>query len=178
MRVWAGYSTTIGNVAFDLPDACAAAAEVGRRGLAEMDWRARTRAARRNGSLPQGGVKKELLPFPCTEALPSLWKDSEVPSADVLGRLRQAGTWVELHRTIKAAKLGVRRPHPDVGAMPLAGSGGRAPVVPGLAVSRLGHRRRPGLVLRVLPATQRPDQPGRAAVTDSRVRGLTTRDSR
>ena len=56
VTVWAAYSATIGNVAFALPDACAAAAEIGRRGLVEQDWRARVRAARREGSLPKGGV--------------------------------------------------------------------------------------------------------------------------
>lgn len=178
VTVWAAYSTTIGNVAFALPDACASAAEVARRGLAEMDWRARVRAARRDGSLPEGGVSKELLPFPCPEALPSLWKDSAVPNGDVLERLRQAGTWSEFHRTVKTAKLGVRRPHPEVGLWPSAGSEGRVQNVPGLAVSRLGHRRRPGLVLRVLPAVRRPGHPGRAAATDSRGMGFSPRLSR
>jgi hypothetical protein len=168
---WAGYSSTIGNVFFPLPDACAAAAEIGRRTLAELDWRARTRAARLDGTLPEGGVKKDLLPFPTPEALPSLWKDSAVPNEDVLARLRQAGTWVAVHREIKAAKLGVRRPHPDVP------SGSESPAsVPGFAVSRLGHRRRPGLALRVLP--QRPHQPGPAAATISRKAGISPQASR
>ena len=167
LTVWSGYSTTIGNVAFDLPDACAAAAEIGRRGLAEKDWRLRVRAMRLDGSLPKGGVKKDFLPFPCPEAFPSLWKDSDVPSADVLARLRQAGTWPEVHRTIKAAKLGVRRPHPGLDP----GSESRPPqAVPGFAVSRLGHRRRPGLVLRALPAG-RPAHPGRTDATNSRKTG-------
>ncbi|MBK3401636.1 hypothetical protein HPY26_02335 [Methylorubrum rhodesianum] len=170
VTVWAAYSTMIGNVAFALPDACAAAAEIGRRGLAEMDWRARTCVARRDGSLPKGGVDKDLLPFLTPEAWPSLWKDSAVPKADVLARLRQAGKWAQLHREIKTAKLGVRRPHPDVP------SGAEGPAsVPGLAVSRLGHRRRPGLVLRVGPRV--PDQPGRAIATGSRATGLTPRSS-
>ncbi|WP_162559847.1 hypothetical protein [Methylobacterium radiodurans] len=47
VTVRAAYSTTIGNLAFALPDACASTAEIGRRGLAEMDWRARTRGAPR-----------------------------------------------------------------------------------------------------------------------------------
>lgn len=166
--VWSCYGTTIGNVAVDLPDACAAAAEIGRRGLAGKDWRLRVRAMRRDGSLPKDGVNKDLLPFPCPEVFPSLSKDSDVPSADVLARLHQAGTWQLVHRTINAAKLGVRRPHP--GSTP--GSDGRSPpAVPGFAVSRLGHRRRPGLVLRALPAG-RPAYPGRAAATDNRKKGL------
>jgi hypothetical protein len=170
LTVWPGYSSTIGNVAFALPDACAAAAEIGRRGLAEMDWRARVRAARRDGSPPAGGVEKDLIPFPCPEALSSLWKDSTGPNAATLARLRQAGSWVTVHREIKAAKLGVRRPHPDVAS----GAGSRASA-PGYAVSRLGHRRRPGLVLR---ATAGPVHPGRAVATDSRERGKSPQVSR
>ncbi|GJD55096.1 hypothetical protein MTDSW087_03416 [Methylobacterium dankookense] len=164
VTVWAAYSTTIGNVVFALPDACAAAADIGRRGLAEVDWRARTRAARLNGSLPKGGVEKDLLPFPCPEALPSLWKDSDMPNAAVQARLRQAGTWQAVHREIKSAAIGVRRPHPEL----VSGADGHARVSgPGHAVSRLGHRRRPGLVLRPT-AVKRPVQPGTAAATDSR----------
>ncbi len=164
VTVWGAYSTTIGNVAFALPDACAAAAEIGRRGLAETDWRARTRAARMDGSLPKGGVEKDLLPFPCPEVFPSLWKDSGVPNAATLARLRQAGTWQAVHREIKSAALGVRRPHPEV----ISGADGHVRVSgPGHAVSRLGHHRRPGLVLRPT-AVRRPAHPGTAAATDSR----------
>ncbi len=164
VTVWAGYSTTIGNVTFALPEACAAAAEIGRRGLAELDWRARTRAACLNGSLPKGGVEKDLLPFPCSEAFPSLWKDSGVPNAAALARLRQVGTWRAVHREIKSAALGVRRPHPEV----TSGSDGTSSVSgPGHAVSRLGQRRRPGLVLRPT-AVKRPAHPGTAAATESR----------
>ncbi len=164
VTVWGAYSTTVGNVAFALPDACAAAAETGRRGLAEMDWRARTRAARLNCSLPKGGVEKDLLPLPCPEAFPSLWKDSGVPNADALARLQQAGTWQEVHREIKSAALGVRRPHPEV----ISGADGLIRVSgPGHAVSRLGHRRRPGLVLRPT-RVKGPAHPGTAAATDSR----------
>ncbi|MDR6660815.1 hypothetical protein J2W51_003385 [Tardiphaga robiniae] len=32
VEAWGGYSTTIGNLWFDLPDACASAAEIARRG--------------------------------------------------------------------------------------------------------------------------------------------------
>jgi hypothetical protein len=34
LQVWGSYSTTIGNICYDLPDACASAAEMGRRGAA------------------------------------------------------------------------------------------------------------------------------------------------
>lgn len=86
-------------------------------------------------------------------------------NADALARLRQAGTWQAVHREIKSAAFGVRRPHPEV----ISGSEGRARVSgSGYAVSRLGHRRRPGLVLRPT-AVKRPGHPGTAAATDSRV---------
>ncbi len=56
-----------------------------------------------------------------------------------------AGTWQEVHRETESAALGVRRPHPELvsradGLSRVSGSGH--------AVSRLGRRRRPGLVLR------------------------------
>lgn len=41
------YSTTIGNIAFALPDACESPAEIGQRTLAESDWRAHPRGATR-----------------------------------------------------------------------------------------------------------------------------------
>ncbi|MCE4226188.1 hypothetical protein HCU64_20775 [Methylobacterium sp. C25] len=56
-EVWGAYSTTIGNVNFPAPDACAAAAEIARRGIA---------ASR--------GIK-DVLPFCRQEAIADLWKD-------------------------------------------------------------------------------------------------------
>ena len=148
VKSWCGYSTTIGNIVFPLPDACAAAAEMGRRTLAELDWRARVRAARLDGSLPKGGVEKDLLPF-LAETKLIRWMDEAAVAPVARGRLAEAGTWQEIHREAKAAKIGVRRPHPDVS------SGADGPrVSAGFAVSRLGHRRRPGLVFRPAPAAQ------------------------
>lgn len=125
-EVWCGYSTTIGNMAFPAPDACAAAAEIARRGIA---------AARKF---------KDVLPSCSREVVSGLWKDRGWPSA-ALPR-REAG-WAEVHRAIKAAALGVRRPHPelapDPGPLPAARRAG-------YAVRRLGLRRRPGLVARPL----------------------------
>jgi hypothetical protein len=117
--VWSGYSTTSGNLWFNLPDACASAAEIARRGLA-------------------AGSKKELLPV-WDEGWTRRWKDvlapAEVPLLKISG-------WIELHRGIKAAKtIGYRRPHP-----PLAGPGVQEGV--GLVVRRLCRRRRSGLVAR------------------------------
>lgn len=113
--VWGGYSTTIGNLAFEAPDACASACEIARRGLAAA------------------GGSKELLPACPYEVVSGLWKDRGLPIADLP---RRTGGWGDVHRRIKAAGLGVRRPHP---ATP--GSEGRGPSDPGLAVRRLGRGR-------------------------------------
>ncbi|MGY3581454.1 hypothetical protein ACVIGB_000476 [Bradyrhizobium sp. USDA 4341] len=54
----------------------------------------------------------------------------------------EAGNWVDVQRGLKAAKtFGYRRPHPELAPDP----GGR---ISGLAVRRLGRRRRPGLIAR------------------------------
>ena len=79
--VWGGYSSTIGNLFFELPDACGAAAEIARRGLAA-----------------HAGIKDRLPAVP-----PQLdrrrWKDDE-PRID----LDQAETWQEIHRKVKSAQ--------------------------------------------------------------------------
>ncbi|MGG5890623.1 hypothetical protein ACLF3G_26290 [Falsiroseomonas sp. HC035] len=128
VEVWSGYSTTIGNLAFALRDACAAATEIARRGLAA------------------GNKNKELLPALSDEVLSRLRKDEGVPTAAMP---QQPKGWGELHRAIKAAKLGVRRPHPrlkatDPGPRPLA-------TETGYAVHRLGLKHRPGLIARPSP---------------------------
>ena len=65
VTVWAGYSTTIGNVTFALPEACAAAAEIGQRGLAELDWRAHPRGApERLPAQGRGGEGPPAIPMP------------------------------------------------------------------------------------------------------------------
>ena len=131
LPLWGGYSTTVGNTCFALPDACASAAEVGRRGI----------------SLRLGC--KELLPVPDIEAMAGLWKDRSPPNT--APPCTPSG-WVAFHRATKAAKLGVRRPHPGVPQGPPR-SDGRGPTVQGHAVSRLGHRRRSGTVHRPLHGT-------------------------
>ena len=118
--VWGGYSTTIGNMLFDLPDACAAAAEIARRGIAS------TR-----------GEKDRLPAVPQTVHL-RRWKDGEVPDATAQA-LAQAGSWPEIHRTIKAAKtIGYRRLHPLLGA---TGSGCLPYCNGGYAVVAVGSRK-------------------------------------
>lgn len=135
-EVWGGYSTTIGNMAFPAPDACASAAEIARRGIA---------AARKF---------KDVLPSCTREVVSGLWKDRGWPTA-ALPR-REAG-WAEVHRGIKAAALGVRRPHPELALDPGPLSAARRA---GYAVRRLGLRRRPGLVARPFaPAPAGRDSP-------------------
>lgn len=120
------YSSTNGNLAFDAPDACASATEIARRGIARL-----------------AGIK-DVLPALEEGCVSRLWKDGKVPA--------ELGSWQNVHRTIKAAKIGYRRPHPDV---PI---GARVSDVPGTrmfcghAVVRLGRRHRPGLLFRMTSA--------------------------
>ena len=121
LPVWGGYTTTIGNLAFELPDACASAVEIARRGLA-------TRA----------GIKDRLPAVP-----PQLdrrrWKDDE-PRID----LDQAETWQEVHRKVKSAQagprkrsgIGLRRLHPTAQQL---GSGSFDLNGRSYAVDRLGR---------------------------------------
>jgi hypothetical protein len=113
--IWGGYSTTIGNICFDLPDACAAAAEIARRGIAALRG------------------EKDRLPAVPPRVLSRRWKDEEVPGA-VAKATAEATCWQSVHRAIKAAKtLGYRRLHP-----PLAGPGILDHDGRGYAVNRLG----------------------------------------
>ncbi|MBZ7925008.1 hypothetical protein LAC81_30180 [Ensifer adhaerens] len=123
LEVWAGYSSTIGNLAFDAPDACASATEIARRGIARL-----------------AGMK-EVLPALEEGCVSRLWKNGKVPA--------ELGSWQDVHRTIKAAKIGYRRPHPDV---PLGTRGSDVHgtrMFCGHAVVRLGRCHRPGLLFRL-----------------------------
>jgi|GEM_PF-1887834 IS605 OrfB family transposase len=129
LEVWAGYSSTIGNLAFDAPDACASATEIARRGIALL------------------AGSKNVLPALEEGCVSRLWKNGKVPA--------ELGSWQDVHRTIKAAKIGYRRPHPDV---PIGARGSDVhgtKMFCGHAVVRLGRRHRPGLLFRM--ATGRPD---------------------
>ncbi|MDM9627680.1 hypothetical protein QTL95_17415 [Rhizobium sp. S152] len=130
LEVWGGYSSTIGNLAFEAPDACASAAEIARRGIARL-----------------AGVK-DVLPAFGEGTVARLRKDLPLPV--------EVESWGGVHRTIKAAKIGYRRPHPDVqqGRRDSYAHGTLASH--GHAVVRLHRRRRPGLVFRAAPA--RPDE--------------------
>jgi hypothetical protein len=134
--VWCAYSTTIGNLTFPAPDACAAAAEIGRRALA-------LRAMKAGEILPDQG----LLPVFEPETVLIPWKDE----------VRLATMWVEAHGIIKTAqaavprdrRVGYRRPHYDTGTLcrdPTGRTTGLA--LAGHAVVRLGHKHRPGLVIK------------------------------
>jgi hypothetical protein len=119
IQVWGGYSTTIGNIAFDAPDAAASGAEIARRAL-----------ARRAGL-------KDVLPVLDEGWLASRRKDLLLPA--------EAKSWKDVHQAIKAAKIGYRRPHPEV--LPPDPDGRvRRTASTGHAVLRLGHRRRPGVL--------------------------------
>ena len=138
VALWCAYSTTIGNMCFAAPDACAAAAEIARRAL----------VLRGEGSEPAGSGKG-LLPVFEPDVLPTLWKEE-------VGR---ASDWKEAHGVIKAsqaragpgARVGYRRPHYDhIGRDPQ----GRSWIeLDGHAVERLGHKHRPGLLIK--PASRR-----------------------
>ncbi|WP_058324783.1 IS200/IS605 family element transposase accessory protein TnpB [Sinorhizobium sp. GL28] len=141
LEVWAGYSSTIGNLAFDAPDACASATEIARRGIARL-----------------AGIK-DVLPALEEGCVSRLWKNGKVPA--------ELGSWQDVHRTIKAAKIGYRRPHPDV---PLGARGSDVhgtELFCGHAVVRLGRRRRPGLLFRLTSA--RPDAAVRALAQCGRM---------
>jgi len=126
MSIWGGYSTTIGNMLFDLPDACASAAEIARRGYASTC-----------------GIK-DRLPVVPVQVASRRWKDEKLPTA--LGdTLASADTWQAVHRAIKPAQrrgrkttaIGYRRLHPSSSDMVpghLLQIGGI-----GYAVNRLGN---------------------------------------
>jgi IS605 OrfB family transposase len=131
LEVWAGYSSTIGNLAFDAPDACASATEIARRGIARL-----------------AGIK-DVLPALEEGCVSRLWKNGRVPA--------ELGSWQDVHRSIKAAKIGYRRPHPDV---PIGARGSDVhgtTMFCGHAVVRLGRHRRPGLLFRPIVESVKPD---------------------
>lgn len=86
LPVWGGYTTTIGNLCFELPDACASAVEIARRGLAT-----------------KAGIK-DRLPMVPPQLTHRRWKD-DASRID----LDQAETWQEVHRRMKSAQAGTRK---------------------------------------------------------------------
>jgi hypothetical protein len=118
---WGGYSSTAGNLLFPLPDACAAATEIARRGIA---------AAR--------GEKDRLPAIPPRVRL-RRWKDGELPD-EIAQAIDDAECWQSLHRAVKptqgrsfAPAIGYRRLHPETGSGPHDDHG--------YAVSRSGSRK-------------------------------------
>lgn len=87
IEVWGGYSSTIGNLAFEAPDACASAAELARRGIARL------------------AGTKDVLPELEEGWTTGLRKDLSLPA--------ELGSWSDIHRTVKSTGIGYRRPHPD-----------------------------------------------------------------
>ena len=102
LPIWGGYSTTIGNMLFDLPDACASAAEIARRGFALTC-----------------GIK-DRFPVVPVQVASRRWKDEKLPTA-LAKALASADTWQAVHRAIKPAQrrgtkataIGYRRLHPS-----------------------------------------------------------------
>lgn len=123
VEVRGAYSSMIGNLAFEA-DACAAAMEIARRGIAVR------------------AKLKDLLPVFEEGWRDGLRKDLALPA--------EAEGWAEVRRAIKAAKLGVRRPRPRLTAPDPGSPASR----PGLAVRGLGRRRCGGLVERPLALPQ------------------------
>ena len=154
IEVWGGYSTTLGNLAFEAPDACASACEVARRGLALSS-----------------GVK-ELLPAFEPGVVHRRWKDDELPES-IRPDSTSARGWGELHRLIKAAKLGVRRPHP---ALPDTGvpRHGATLLPGGHAVRRLNLRNRPGAIY--VPVDHGGGRPRSRVLVDAAARSSTSND--
>ena len=122
--VWSAYSSTIGNLSFDLPDACAAAAEIARRGL-----------------VPKSKLRT-LLPAVSPTVLDRLRKDGKVPDA-VAEAIEKAECWRKVHQIIKTAQagtnkrssIGYRRLHPTAQQL---GSGSFCLNGRSYAVDRLG----------------------------------------
>ena len=88
--IWGGYSSTIGNIFFNLPDACGAATEIARRGFAS-----------------KRGIKDCLPAIPPRVGL-RRWKDGELPEASAAA-LAKADSWQAIHRIIKPVQAGVRK---------------------------------------------------------------------
>lgn len=104
--VWGGYSSTAGNLLYPLPDACAAATEIARRGIA---------TARGN---------KDRLPAIPPRVRLRRWKDGALPD-EIARTIDDAGCWQSLHRAVKptqgrgfAPTVGYRRLHPEMGPGP------------------------------------------------------------
>ena len=79
--VWCGYSTTIGNTAFALPDACASAAEIARRGL----------------YIRLAKTKEGILPKYDTDLAVRRWKDEQM-GHDCREAIKTVVNWTEYHR--------------------------------------------------------------------------------
>jgi hypothetical protein len=127
VEVRGAYSTTVGNLSFPIPDACASASEIARRAIALR------------------ADIKESLPVFEIGMVSHLWKNE----------ISAATTWVEAHRIVKTTKsrrngslgIGYRRPHYDeIHHSPEGRTSGIR--LCGYAVERLGLSKNPGFVLK------------------------------
>ena len=131
MEVWGGYSTTVGNVVYDLPDACAAAAEMARRGLVrDNDLAAgKTRREQQTQLLPaydKGHVPGRVRTLPSAPARrPDRRKEGtgaetrkllEARLSRLAERAEHVSGWRELHRELYKSGVRARRTHPVRGS--------------------------------------------------------------
>ena len=132
VEVWAAYSTTIGNVTYDLTDACASGAEMARRGLALKAHRASGEDA--EGDKPHllpafdgGHVLGRVQSLPPGSLTPVRRKEgtgaASRPShagrlARFVERAKDVAGWKEMHRKMMKSGVRARRRHP-VGASSL-----------------------------------------------------------
>lgn len=132
--VWGAYSTTIGNMCFAAPDACAAAAEIARRAIA---WRV---------GVPDSEGSGRKVGLPVFEAclIPNQWKEE----------VSDVQCWKAAHGVIKKSKsqpgpgwrVGRRRLHYDTQS---CGARGRMIyTLSGHARTDLGGKNRPGSVMK------------------------------
>ena len=140
----AAYSSTIGNMVFDLPDPCAAAAEIARRGLARA-------SDRESGILPDYD--------PALIQPHDLWKDRATEQG-LLPDFGRVGSWVECHGEIKTAQIalsrlnrrdarvGYRRPLPRP-----------TDVTHPWSVVGLGRHKTPGMVMKIPVVLGKMDTP-------------------
>lgn len=150
LEVWAAYSTTIGNVVHELPDACASGAEMARRGLAVKA----TAAGDKTQLLPAYdaghvlGRLETLPPAADRKVAPVRGKEGtraasrtshEARLARLLARAEHVAGWKELHRTIVKSGVRARRPHP-VGASRLYAAARQGPSARGRCFRPKGLR--------------------------------------
>ncbi len=147
----AAYSTTIGNLVFDLPDPCAAAAEIARRGLARA-------------SDKESGILPDYDPAIIRPHDP--WKDCAAGHG-LLPDFGRIESWTACHGAIKTAhtalsrlyrrdkRVGYRRPLPAVKAGRTRSMAGQEP----WAAVDLGRHKTPGQIMKIPEVRGRSSTP-------------------